>query len=266
MRIRINDPIKDKVHPKDLTFGDRIVLVRHHYGISISQMSDTIGVVKSNISRYERNLVQPTNSFFEKLIKYYRVNLNWLFGENQEMILPTKVRLKVNKKTTEALTPVSYTSFGIPIFGNVLENESFHMPISGAISAGEPLEVRSDGSQSIPFPLEKTAKDPDNYLVFRVNGLSMAPEIAHEDIVFIKRNNNWLELKNKIVAVMIRGEMTLKKLLFNESSREVVLKALNKDFDDIVIGYEMMEGVFLVGELKAIRRIHLNQKTMKKKS
>ena len=266
MRVRKNDPKKDNTHTKDLTFGDRIVLIRHHYDITISEMSDTIGVVKSNISRYERNLVEPTNTFFEKLLKHYRVNLNWLFGEKEEMILPTKARLKVAVQPVEDLSPVSYTSFGIPIFGDVLESESNFMPISGAISAGEPLEVRYDGSQSIPFPLEKTTKDSDNYLVFRVNGLSMAPEIAHEDIVFIKRNNNWLEQKNKIVAVMIRGELTLKKLFFNESSREVVLKALNTDFEDIVISYEMMEGTFLVGELKAIRRIYPNQKTKKKKS
>ena len=84
----------------------------------------------------------------------------------------------------------------------------------------------------------------------------MKPEIEHEDIVFIYKNTDWYSLNGKIVAVMIEGAMTLKKLHINESKKEITFKALNKNYDDINISFEMMESTYLIGELKAIRRVY----------
>jgi SOS-response transcriptional repressor LexA len=254
-----------------MTFGERLIAVRKHYGVNITMMSEKMGIVKSNISRYERNLVKPTTEYLHLLIKHYRVNLNWLFGENEEMILNTKQRGKFSRSylknllekdimesSDRVIEAVSYTSFGIPIFGDIESFEKQYLPISGSISAGAPMEIRADEySDFVPFPTQKNTADLDNYLVFRINGLSMAPDIAHEDIVYIRRNDNWFELNNKIVAVMIKGEMTLKKMFINEKHKQVDFKALNKDFQDISIAYDMMDSTFLIGELKAIRRIYM---------
>jgi SOS-response transcriptional repressor LexA len=263
MAMRIRKADKDpnrKQKPK--TFGDKLVQIRTHYDITISEMADRMGAVKSNISRYERDLVIPSVEHLELLHRYYQVNLNWLFDETEEMIttqIPRKkyktynLTVRENKKDVE---PISYTSFGIPVYGDIVETESHFLPISGSISAGEPLEIKSGELHGmIPFPVKKTENVLDQYLVFIVNGLSMAPEIAHRDIVFIKRNENWIDLNNRIVAVMINGQMTLKKMFIEEKKKRVTFKALNQNFENIEITYEMMEGIFLVGELKAIRRI-----------
>jgi SOS-response transcriptional repressor LexA len=237
-------------------------------------MSNTIGTVKSNISRYERDLIHPTIGFIELLLKHYRVNLNWLFGEpNEEMFMPQKesIRLKqvpkkefIDKKRNLekviVLPHLEYTQFGIPIYSDswdVQNDEQQLLPIAGDIAAGEPLPITdTEHYDFVPLPVYKSVSDIDNYLVFKVNGQSMEPDIRHGDVVFILKSNHWLELNKKIVAVNIHGEMTLKKLIIEPETQEVIFRALNRDFCDIKIEFEMMESTLLVGELKSIRRIN----------
>ena len=253
---------------KKSTFGQKLTIIRKHFGINKTRMAEDLKTAKSNISRYERDLNKPTIDFIRSLLKVYNINLNWLFGENQEMLLSADNAVsvindnekKANKQTNKYLEfqSVGYTSFGVPIFDNLDENaqDKYSLPIVGAISAGEPIEVlHTSDNDFIPLPFYKTSKDLNNYLVFRVNGLSMHPDIHHEDIVFIYKNQNWIELNNKIVAVRIDGEMTLKKLSINNERKEIIFKALNKNFSDIVLNYEMMNNTSLVGELRAIRRV-----------
>ena len=257
---------------KKLSFGERITLIRKKYNISMTEMANTLGVVKSNISRYERGLNKPTIQFIGLLLKHYRVNLNWLFGENEEMILTENVKHSLTqlpknsflyevtqKNKIMDMPAITYTSLGIPVFSQIAEEvdtEHHLLPVSGSISAGDPVEIKkAESYEFVPFPFYKSSKDLDDYLVFKVNGLSMAPEINHEDIVFIKKNNNWIELNNKIVAVMIQGDMTLKKLHLDNINQEIIFKPLNRNFDDIKVSFEMMDSTFLVGELKAIRRV-----------
>ena len=261
---------------KKNNFGENLRKIRKHYGINLTQMADQLGIVKSNLSRYERNLNKPTIYFLELLLKHYKVNLNWLFGVKENMILGENDTISLSQlpqgeyiNEQEPLSKVielpamTFTSFGVPVFEELIDNISStdHLfPVSGQISAGEPLPIfEADSSNFVSFPLFKSNHDFDNYLVFRVNGLSMKPEIEHEDIVFIYKNNDWYSLNGKIVAVNIEGSMTLKKLYVNEANKEIVFKALNKRYDDINISFEMMGSTYLVGELKAIRRVYNNK-------
>lgn len=255
---------------KKQSFGQKLRLLRKELKINITQMSDTLGMVKSNISRYERDLNKPTVNFLELLLKHYRVNLNWMFGESTEMFLPEKQELKLAKlDNNEILTindkpekvrefpAVQYTSFGVPVFFEDTNDSSTHLlPVYGEISAGEPLEIKEQEPYNfVPFPMYKSGTNLEEYLVFKVNGLSMYPEINHQDLVFIKKNNNWFELNGKIVAVNIQGDMTLKRMILNNDNRSIVFKSLNRNFSDINISFEQMDSTFLIGHLIAIRRI-----------
>jgi len=257
---------------KPTSFGEKLRLVRNHYGITITEMSEKINVVKSNISRYERDLNKPTVPFVELLLKHYRVNLNWLFGENEAMFLSgaeknsqvihnhESVTKVLNNRQHHDYSVIEFTTFGIPIYNAApldTEQTANRFPIVGAISAGIPLEITpTDEFGLVSYPLFKSKSDLDKYLVFKINGLSMAPEIKHEDIVFVYKNNNWMELKNKVVAVRISGEMTLKKLVIDEQKRRITLVALNKEFQDLVLNEADLERTILIGELKLIRRIY----------
>ncbi len=255
---------------KKKSFGKRLMDFRKALGINITQMSETLGMVKSNISRYERDLNKPTVHFLELLLKHYRVNLNWLFGEEVEMFLSDKKEIKLTEVTGKEINSLNvskdkvldfpqihYTSFGVPVFSGEFEGDAEHLlPVAGEISAGEPLEIsQQEPYNFVPFPINKPNMNMDDYLVFKVNGLSMYPEINHQDIVFIKKNNNWFELNGKIVAVNIQGDMTLKRLMLNNETREIIFKSLNRNFEDIKVDFQQMDSTYLVGELIAIRRL-----------
>jgi len=250
-------------------FGENIRTIRKHYGVNMTEMATKLGIVKSNLSRYERNLIKPTVPFVELLLKHYKINLNWLFGAEENMLLAPKE--KVNSQSSKSkkssslrestdVPAMSFTSFGVPVFIDPIENASSdkHLyPIAGSISAGDPLPIpTSYDDDFVAFPFLKLSSDSGNYLVFKVNGLSMNPDIHHDDFVFILKNDNWVNLNGKIVAVNIGGDMTLKKLHVDHSRKEVVFKPLNKNFDDITVSFQMLESTTLVGELKAIRRVY----------
>ncbi len=252
------------------SFGERLTRFRFKLDKTIEEMSNELEMVKSNISRYERDITKPSVAFLEMLTQKYQVNLNWLVADIGNMFLTeqdfekievvenlTQKFLEVSKKEKVSSFPeMFYTSFGVPVFTHdPLEEVVDLMPVIGEISAGEPLEIRNEEPLDfVPFPFYRANSNMDDFLIFRVNGLSMKPEIEHQDIVFIRKNENWYELNKRIVAIVIGGELTLKKLNLNDSEQKVELIPLNPEFRTISILMDDLNQISLLGELKAIRR------------
>ncbi len=253
------------------TFGEKLIMIRQELNMNLSETADRLECVKSNLSRYERNLISPSVTFLKKLFYEFHVNLNWIIGDIGDMFLSKEeiesikieevldaVALKelCNKQKSTTISNFFYTSFGIPVFTQDPSDSTIDLvPVSGEIAAGEPLEIRNDEPLDfVPFPYYRPNINLDDYLVFRVNGLSMKPEINHQDIIFIFKNNNWDELNHKMVAIVIAGELTLKKLEVRNDLQEIHLIPLNKDFKPIIIPVDQLNQVYLLGELKAIRR------------
>jgi SOS-response transcriptional repressor LexA len=254
------------------SFGEKLIAIRKELGLNLSEASEKLELVKSNLSRYERNMINPSVGFIEKLFYIFHVNINWLIGgvgnmflskeeiesiSIEEVLTTEAIRMMNKQKTVSDLPDFFYTSFGIPVFTKDPGGEMMDLvPVVGEISAGEPLEIRNEEPLDfVPFPYFKQNTNLDDYLIFRVNGLSMKPEIDHKDIIFIKKNNNWFELDGRVVACVISGELTLKKLHIENASQEIHLIPLNKEFRTIKIGMEDLSYIFLLGELKAIRRV-----------
>ena len=68
--------------------GERLKLLRTEKNESLEDVAKITGVSKSLISKYERGQVDPGLKQLRKLVKYYKVSLEWLFGfaENREPI------------------------------------------------------------------------------------------------------------------------------------------------------------------------------------
>lgn len=253
------------------TFGKRLTRFRYKLDKTIEEMANEMEMVKSNISRYERDITKPSVAFLEMLIQKYQVNLNWLVSDIGNMFLEEKdfekievvedlsqkfLEMPPKKEKISSFPEMYYTSFGVPVFTHdPMEEVVDLMPVVGEISAGEPLEIRNDEPLDfVPFPFYRANANVDDFLIFRVNGLSMKPEIEHQDIVFIRKNSNWFELNKRIVAIVISGELTLKKLNLNDTDQTVELIPLNPQYRTIKIDMEDLSQISLLGELKAIRR------------
>jgi SOS-response transcriptional repressor LexA len=144
-----------------------------------------------------------------------------------------------------------FTGNGPMFFNNPdknLTNQSLNlMKIQGEISAGKPIESLNAFDGLIPVP-DQILRSPDKYNILKINGMSMEPEIHHNDVAIISISSDWSEMEGKIGAVMISGEITLKKI----SSNGKFLIPFNHNFDIIDIQNE--PDINLIGYLSYIIR------------
>lgn len=66
-----------------IKFGDRLYELRKSKGLSQDELSLAVGSTKSTISKYERNLVDPTLDSAKSIAKYFRVSLDWISGSDE---------------------------------------------------------------------------------------------------------------------------------------------------------------------------------------
>jgi transcriptional regulator with XRE-family HTH domain len=59
---------------------ERLKQLREEKDVSLEEVARVTGISKSLMSRYERGLVEPGLKALSKLVKYYNVSLDWLFG------------------------------------------------------------------------------------------------------------------------------------------------------------------------------------------
>ena len=64
------------------TFGDKINYLRKNRQKTQDEIAIAVGTTKSTISKYERNLVEPTLESAKKIANYFMVSLDWLAGDN----------------------------------------------------------------------------------------------------------------------------------------------------------------------------------------
>ncbi|MCD4651517.1 MAG: helix-turn-helix domain-containing protein [Candidatus Cloacimonetes bacterium] len=221
-----------KLTMDDVMMGQRIARVRKELGKTMATLSDELDIEKSSLSRYERNLNKPSADFLRGLLRSYSVNANWLLDGQQEMFI----------RSDDEVAPV----------------QVFEMPIAGEIAAGPAVAVEQYPVGTIQAPAPMVENNPDKFFVFRVNGRSMQPEIGHQDMVFIRRNDNWRQMNSKIVAVRIEGEITLKRLQLDDDKGLIILQPFNPEYKTIVVNPEDLSDISMIGELKTIIRKYRN--------
>ncbi len=215
-----------------IEIGIRLRKLRKEAGVTISSIAKTTGISKSNLSRYERGLHQPSIKILSELADYFNVDFDWLAtGETHE-------------EHGSNVTEFPNDAPGL-----------IEMQIVAEIAAGDPVEAMNDeplGSLFVSSSLVNNA--PRDYFVFRVNGQSMQPTVAHEDVVFIKKMSDWNRANRKIVAVRLEGEITLKRLQMNPDTGMILLIPINQEMETIMVNPESVRDIHLIGELKTIIR------------
>ena len=64
--------------------GERLKELRIEKDVSLEDVAKVTGVSKSLLSKYERGIVDPGLRQLRKLITYYNVSLDWLFGFTED--------------------------------------------------------------------------------------------------------------------------------------------------------------------------------------
>lgn len=60
--------------------GEKLKLLRFEKDDSLEDVAKITGISKSLLSKYERGMVDPGLKALSKLVKYYNISLDWLFG------------------------------------------------------------------------------------------------------------------------------------------------------------------------------------------
>ena len=116
-------------------------------------------------------------------------------------------------------------------WGIVLNQEEKGIPVIGLVAAGGPILAQENIEKRIPTSQSLLSEKVDYYL--RVKGDSMVDVgIFEEDLIGVKKTN---DIKvGSVVVARINEEVTVKTLK-KFSSKEVVLKAENKNYSDIKV-------------------------------
>jgi len=104
-------------------------------------------------------------------------------------------------------------------------------------------------SGQINIPRTYLKGNPNDYIVFQVNGKSMEPLIQHADIVVIKANPIWELANNQVAAVRTSDGVTLKKVQIDSKREQVILQPFNLDFPVLILDSDWNSDASLIGTI-----------------
>ncbi len=69
-----------------MTFGEIEKNLRLNNGLTMEEVAKAIGINRSDISRYERDMTKPNSEVVVKFAKYYKVTTDYLLGLSKESV------------------------------------------------------------------------------------------------------------------------------------------------------------------------------------
>ena len=133
-------------------------------------------------------------------------------------------------------------------FGNPVVS----IPILGTVKAGYDYLAQENwiGTVDVETSLVGNGKD---YFVLKVHGNSMSPVLIEDDIVIIKKQNDF-ENGDIVVAIINGDEATIKKGKKSDSS--ILLQPLNTAYEPLIFTYDEMKTipVEIIGIVKQLKR------------
>lgn len=133
-----------------------------------------------------------------------------------------------------------------------LGNPVISIPILGTVKAGYNYLAQENWVGTVD--VEKSLVGTDNdYFALKVKGDSMFPVLIEDDIVIIKKQNDF-ENGDIVVAIINGDEATIKK--GKKSEVGILLQPLNNSYEPLIFTYDEMKNipVIIVGIVKQLKR------------
>lgn len=132
-----------------------------------------------------------------------------------------------------------------------LGNPVVEIPILGTVKAGYDYLAQENWIGTID--IDKKLADGGEFFALKVKGDSMAPVLIEDDIVIIKKQDDF-ENGDIVVAIVNGDEATIKKGKKSES--KILLQPFNTNYDPLIFTEEEMDTipVRIVGTVKQLKR------------
>ena len=133
------------------------------------------------------------------------------------------------------------------IFGNPVVS----IPILGIVKAGYDYLAQENWIGTVD--IDKNLAESGEMFALKVIGDSMFPVIIEDDIVIIKKQNDF-ETGDIVVAIINGDEATIKK--GKKSNNSILLQPLNSKYEPLIFTYDEMKTipVTIVGIVKQLKR------------
>ena len=69
------------------SIGERIKQLREHFGLNQGELSEEVGMDQSNVSRIERNKLEPSTRFLNAMMLRFAANPEWIKTGDGEMFI-----------------------------------------------------------------------------------------------------------------------------------------------------------------------------------
>lgn len=132
-----------------------------------------------------------------------------------------------------------------------LGNPVVTIPILGTVKAGYDYLAQENWIGAVD--VDKKLADGNELFALKVHGDSMSPILIEDDIVIIKKQDDF-ENGDIVVAIVNGDEATIKKGKKNENS--ILLQPLNPSYEPLIFTYDEMESipVKIIGIVKQLKR------------
>ena len=134
----------------------------------------------------------------------------------------------------------------------ISNTEMVKIPVLGVVKAGYDYLAQENWIGTIDVE-KNIVNDGSEYFALKVVGDSMSPVLIQDDIVVIKKQNDF-ENGDIVVAIVNGNEATIKKGKKTDSS--ITLQPLNTAYDPLVFTYDEVKSipVTVVGIVKQLKR------------
>lgn len=211
------------------SFANRLQKAMNYANMKQVDLVNKTGLDKTLINKYLAGIMKAKQDKLTILADALNVNEVWLMGYD----VPMERDLNAYKV-------------------DELGNSVIPIPILGTVKAGYDYLAQENwiGTVDVETSLVGNGKD---YFALKVHGNSMSPALIEDDIVIIKKQNDF-ENGDIVVAIINGDEATIKKGKKSDSS--ILLQPLNPSYEPLIFTYDEMKTipVEIVGIVKQLKR------------
>jgi len=126
------------------------------------------------------------------------------------------------------------------------------IPILGTVKAGYDYLAQENWQGTIEVETSLVG-DGKDFIALKVHGDSMSPVLIEDDIVIVKKQNDF-ETGDIVVAIINGDEATIKKGKKNENS--ILLQPFNLSYEPLIFTYDEMKTipVTIIGVVRQLKR------------
>lgn len=216
--------------------GQKIKSLREERFMTQDDLAEKMGTTRQTISRYESGSRKTNQDVLFQLAEIFNVSINAFFPNVENEFEITTIYNKLEPKRQKKV--YSFASKQLEEQNKVVQINSYkdkkyiQETLRGYLSAGTGEMLVEDIEETINIPAEIVPEQHYD-IVLKVNGDSMQPMFKDKEIVFVKKLDDYFQLRSgQIGAFIIDGESYLKKAYIEDDKLRLV--SLNGKYEDLL--------------------------------